>query len=67
VSTASDQPIRNASAPTFGTLNANHAANEDHLPKAATNLNSLSADHTATGWDAYDVWRRLIKEARDRR
>lgn len=40
------------------------AANADHLndkhPAAA-----LTA--TSTGWDSYDVWRRFIKDARNRR
>jgi hypothetical protein len=40
------------------------AANADHLsdqPAAA----ALTA--TSSGWDSYDVWRRFIKDARDRR
>jgi hypothetical protein len=72
VSTASDQNLRDVNVPAFGTLKSNpaQAANEDHLPhapKAAPGFASLNAEMTATGWDAYDVWRRLIKDARDRR
>lgn len=40
------------------------AANADRLSDADT---SVRATETATGWDAYEVWRRFIKEARDRR
>ncbi|HTE42345.1 MAG TPA: hypothetical protein VK629_16095 [Steroidobacteraceae bacterium] len=77
MSTASDQNLRDANVPAFGAMQSSPAlaANEDHLPHAPTpasglnspGLNSLGADMTATGWDAYDVWRRLIKDARDRR
>lgn len=40
------------------------AANADRLGEADT---SVRTTETATGWDAYEVWRRFIKEARDRR
>ncbi|HEU4485984.1 MAG TPA: hypothetical protein VFR96_10905 [Povalibacter sp.] len=45
-------------------------------PAAAANADQLDAQRanapanltaTATGWDAYEVWRRFIKEARERR
>ncbi len=42
------------------------AANADRLselPRAA----DAYLTETASGWDAYDVWRRFIKDARDRR
>jgi hypothetical protein len=43
-------------------LIAGPAANADELGEARPK------DRDATGaWDAYDVWRRLIKDARDRR
>lgn len=45
-------------------LSAAAAANEDRLDEVR------AADRTAessSAWDAYDVWRRLIKEARERR
>ena len=40
------------------------AANADDLGERAP---AAKATDTATGWDAYEVWRRFIKEARDRR
>ena len=57
------------------------AANDDHLGLAAAGFQSeprsaapaRNAERTAQpldasgGWDAFDVWRRLIKEARERR
>ena len=43
------------------------AANDDHVGQAG-NLQSAGSKTSETGGgDAYDVWRRLIKEARDRR
>jgi hypothetical protein len=46
-------------------LNAEPAANADELGEARP---IESRGVAATGaWDAYDVWRRLIKDARDRR
>jgi hypothetical protein len=46
-------------------LAAGAAANADQLGEAA----AIRAKEIATtgGWDAYDVWRRFIKEARARR
>lgn len=38
------------------------AANADNLGERRPEL----AD-TASGWDSYEVWRRFIKDARDRR
>ncbi len=48
------------------------AANDDHVGHAASfnpSHSTPSAVQAAKtgGWDAYDVWRRLIKEARERR
>jgi hypothetical protein len=48
------------------------AANDDHVGSASAPAQALSpqiAPQTSQtgGWDAYDVWRRLIKEARERR
>ena len=40
------------------------AANADRLGEADM---PVRPTETATGWDAYEVWRRFIKEARDRR
>jgi hypothetical protein len=45
-------------------LNVAAAANADQLADAQP---KVTATETATGWDAYEVWRRFIKEARDRR
>ena len=28
---------------------------------------AMAASETSTGWDSYEVWRRFIKDARDRR
>ena len=28
---------------------------------------TMAASETSTGWDSYEVWRRFIKDARDRR
>jgi hypothetical protein len=49
--------------------NEGTAANDDHVGQAGA-LNHLRANSSSAetgGWDAYEVWRRLIKEARDRR
>lgn len=40
------------------------AANDDRLDDARTQGGAVEA---TCAWDAYDVWRRCIKEARDRR
>lgn len=40
------------------------AANADDLGELPS---ALKMTETASGWDAYEVWRRFIKEARDRR
>ncbi len=40
------------------------AANADELSDRRV---TAKVTDTATGWDAYEVWRRFIKEARDRR
>jgi hypothetical protein len=45
-------------------LNVAAAANADQLGDAQP---KVAATETATGWDSYEVWRRFIKEARDRR
>jgi hypothetical protein len=44
------------------------AANDDHLGNALKQQDTRTVQAAETGgWDAYDVWRRLIKEARERR
>ena len=45
-------------------LNAASAANDDRLDEARMHDRGIEG---AGAWDAYDVWRRFIKEARDRR
>jgi hypothetical protein len=53
------------------TLSAAHvlapssAANADHVGERA--VTATVRTEAPAGWDAYDVWRRLIKDARDRR
>lgn len=46
------------------------AANDDTLGYRAAAFARNRAENSNSetgGWDAYEVWRRLIKEARDRR
>jgi hypothetical protein len=44
------------------------AANADELGESLTETAVQAKSIEGTGsWDAYDVWRRFIKEARDRR
>jgi hypothetical protein len=57
MSTVIDQNLSIPASP----MNA-MAANDDHLPGS-----SRVRDTADSGWNAHDVWRRLIKEARDRR
>jgi hypothetical protein len=45
-------------------LNVPAAANDDRLDEARPRDRGIE---TTGAWDAYDVWRRFIKEARDRR
>jgi len=44
------------------------AANADRLSEQAVDrLPQIGLTETASGWDSYEVWRRFIKDARDRR
>ena len=43
------------------------AANDDHLGNGNAAHKVAAQTAETGGWDAYDVWRRLIKDARDRR
>lgn len=52
-------------AQVMDTLVARTAANDDHV--SATSVQQAAQAGATGGWNAYDVWRRLIKEARDRR
>jgi hypothetical protein len=40
------------------------AANADHLAEARQ---APVVTDTASGWDSYEVWRRFIRDARERR
>ena len=42
------------------------AANADHLGERSA-VSAPALTETNTGWDSYEVWRRFIKDARDRR
>lgn len=42
------------------------AANADHVGERAAAPAAVRVEVSA-GWDAYEVWRRCIKDARDRR
>lgn len=42
------------------------AANADHVGERAVAPATARAE-VAPGWDSYEVWRRFIKDARDRR
>jgi len=64
MSTVIDQNLRAHTAEPLNALVSNAAANDDHLPMAKR---SREPAESTGGWDAHDVWRRLIKEARDRR
>jgi hypothetical protein len=47
------------------------AANADELILAGKvqhdDVQAQEISHTATGWDSYEVWRKFIKEAREKR
>jgi hypothetical protein len=44
------------------------AANDDQIGDGFGRTTVVAAtETTSTGWDAYEVWRRFIKDARDRR
>ena len=45
-------------------LNTAPAANADRLGEQ---LGDRQVAETSSGWDSYEVWRRFIKDARDRR
>jgi hypothetical protein len=65
MSTVIDQNLRNYNTPALTSLTGLEAANDAHLPKPTIPV-GRAADETG-GWNAYDVWRKLIKEARERR
>jgi hypothetical protein len=45
---------------------AGSAANADHLGERSA-VPAPTLTDTNAGWDSYEVWRRFIKDARDRR
>jgi hypothetical protein len=54
------------SLPAAHVIAPSSAANADHVSERAAAPAASRTDSPA-GWDAYDVWRRFIKDARDRR
>jgi hypothetical protein len=46
---------------------ANVAANDDHMGDRNHRIVVTPVTESGQGWDAFDVWRRFIKDARDRR
>ena len=46
-------------------LASGSAANADHVGERA--VPATARTESPAGWDAYEVWRRFIKDARDRR
>lgn len=54
--------------PDVHNLRTRPAANDDQIGEGFGQTTVAATETmTSTGWDAYDVWRRFIKEARDRR
>jgi hypothetical protein len=43
------------------------AANADQIGEERYEQTVIEPESTSTGWDSYQVWRRFIKEARERR
>jgi hypothetical protein len=48
-------------------LPSGSAANADHVSERVAAPVAARVESAAAGWDAYEVWRRFIKDARDRR
>lgn len=51
-------------------IQSTQAANADQLAEAGAQIVAARAEkgiEATGGWDAYEVWRRFIKEARERR
>ena len=63
MSTVVEQNARHT-AQNLSSIVTSVAANDDLLPSDPVAKRDTS---TTGGWNAHDVWRRLIKEARDRR
>jgi hypothetical protein len=63
----SGQLMSSVPTPVPTQLIASSAANADRLGEAAAAPAEAPPPRAETGWDAYDVWRRFIKDARDRR
>jgi hypothetical protein len=56
--------MTNATSIATELLKSEPAANEDRLEESRAPATVLSE---TGGWDAHEVWRRFIKDARDRR
>jgi hypothetical protein len=67
MSTVIDKNLRNGAQTAVNLLVSSAAANDDHLPGRRAGFVRSDAGEQTGGWNAYDVWRRLIKDARDRR
>ena len=48
-------------------MNHTRAANADQIGNEVGTQTIVETESTASGWDSYQVWRRFIKEARERR
>lgn len=50
-------------------VNHTRAANADQIgtQTVETDTTVVETESTSSGWDSYQVWRRFIKEARERR
>lgn len=48
-------------------IEAGSAANADEISESTESTVEVKGIEGTGAWDAYDVWRRFIKEARDRR
>jgi hypothetical protein len=48
-------------------LEHTHAANADQIGSDLHDDTVAEPESTSSGWDSYQVWRRFIKEARERR
>jgi hypothetical protein len=67
MNTVIEQNLRSHADKSVNSLVNGAAANDDHLPGSGLTQAVQTPALTTGGWDAHDVWRRLIKEARDRR
>lgn len=60
--------VTNTMSNVHSVVETNAAANADQIGEAFGGTTTVvGATETSTGWDSYEVWRRFIKDARDRR